>query len=55
MTKGKHSVLNVVLEVVGQSSPDMVEGFFEDEELARIALSCHHSMDLLCQEMQVAW
>ena len=32
----------------------LVESFLEDEELARTALSCHLSMDVLCQEMQAA-
>ena len=32
-----------------------VEGFLEDEALARAALSCHLSMDLLCREMLDAW
>ena len=31
------------------------ESFFEDEELARIALSFHLSTDLLCQGMLGAW
>ena len=40
---------------MGQSSLGVpVEDFFENEELARKALSCHLSMDLLCQEMQDA-
>ena len=47
--------MNLLLEVVGQSSLGVpVEDFFENEELARKALSCHLSMDLLCQEMQDA-
>ena len=33
----------------------LVDSFFEDEELTRTALSCHLSMDLLCQEMRAAW
>ena len=46
-----HNAWNCVLEVVGQSRSGLrVEGFLEDEELAR-ALSCHFSMDLLCQKM----
>ena len=41
-----------LLEMVRQSrSGTRVEGFLEDEELARTALSCHLSMDLLCQHM----
>ena len=33
----------------------LVDSFLEDEELTRTALSCHLSMDLLCQEMRAAW
>ena len=32
-----------------------MESFFEDEELARTALSRQLPMDLLCQESHVAW
>ena len=32
-----------------------VESFLEAEELARTALSCHLSTDLLCLEMSDAW
>ena len=47
--EGEHNVLNVVLEVVEQSTSGMpVEIFFE------LALSSHLAMDLLCQEMQDA-
>ena len=54
--KGEHSVLNLFQEVVGQSLSGMlVEGFLEEEELARGALSCHLPLDFLCQEMSDAW
>ena len=46
--EGGHNVWIIFLEVVRQS---FGEGFFEDEELARTALSCHLSMDLVCQGM----
>ena len=29
--------------------------FLEDWELARVALSCHLALNILCQEMQEAW
>ena len=46
---------NPFLDVVAQSSSGiLVESFFADEELAKTALSCHLSMDHLCQEMQSA-
>ena len=54
--EGEHNALNLFLDVVAQSSSGMPVGsFLEDEELARTALSCHLSMDLLCQEMSDAW
>ena len=54
--EGEHNVMNLFLEVVGQTSSGMrVASFLEDEELARRALSCHRSMDFLCQEIQAAW
>ena len=54
--EGEHNVLNLFLDVVSpNSSGVLVESSLEDERLARTALSCHYSMDLLCQEMQVAW
>ena len=52
----EHNAWNLFLEVEGQSLLDMlVESFLENEELAGTALSCHLSMDLLCQEMSDAW
>ena len=52
----KHNAWNLSLEVAEQSrSGTRVDSFFEDMELARTALSCHLSMDLLCQEMSDAW
>ena len=54
--EGEHNVMNLFLEVEGQTSSGMrVASFLEDEELARRALSCHRSMDFLCQEIQAAW
>ena len=50
--EGEHNVLNICLDVV---SGVPVEGSLEYERLARTALSCHTSMDLLCQEMRGAW
>ena len=41
--------------VAPDSSGMLVESFFEDEELARTALSCQLPMDLLCHESHVAW
>ena len=54
--EGDHNVLNLFLDVVGQSGSGMpVESFFEDDELARTTVSCHLAMDPFCQEMQDAW
>ena len=42
-------------EVVGQDwSSEVAALFLEDWELRRVALSCHMTMDLLCQEMRDA-
>ena len=51
----EHSVGNLAIEVVGQnwSSEDTCL-LLEDWEVGRVALSCHLSMDLLCQEMRDA-
>ena len=49
--EGEHDAWDFFLEVVGQSRSGMlVDSFLEDGELARTALSCHRSMDLLCQQ-----
>ena len=43
------------IEVIGQDlSSEVMALFLEDWELERVALSCHMTMDLLCQEMRVA-
>ena len=42
-----------IIEVVGQNwSSEVISLFLEDEEVGRMALSCHLSIDLLCQEMR---
>ena len=46
---GEQSVGNLFLVVVEQSSSGTLVASFEDEERARIALSCHLSVDLRCQ------
>ena len=46
---------NLALEVFGQDwSSELISIFLEDWEVGRVALSCHLSMDLLCQEMSNA-
>ena len=42
------------IEVVGEDWSSDVALFVEDWELGRVALSCHMTMDLLCQEMRDA-
>ena len=36
-------------------SGEKISLFLEDWELARVALSCHIALDMLCQEMHEAW
>ena len=49
----EHNLENFFLEVVEQGgSCGLVYFFFDDWELARVALSCHLASDLLCQGMQ---
>ena len=51
----EHNVGNLAIEVVGQNwSGEAISLFLEDREVGRAALSCHLSMDLLCQEMRDA-
>ena len=34
---------------------DKISLFLQDWELAKVALSCHMALDMLCQEMNEAW
>ena len=44
------------LLVVGLRGPgDRISLFFKDLELAKVALSCHVALDMLCQEVHEAW
>ena len=48
----EHNVDNLATEVVGQNwSNEVISLLLEDREVGRMALSCHLSMDFLCQEM----
>ena len=48
----QHNVENLALNVMGQDqSGEKMSLFLEDWELARVALSCHIALDMLCQEM----
>ena len=40
------------LEVIGQGSGEVGALFLEDWEFGRVALSCHMTMDFLCQDMR---
>ena len=39
----------------GETVGPNISLFLEDWELARVALSCHLALDMLCQEMHQAW
>ena len=50
------NVGNVALHVIGLYGPgDKISLFSEDWDLAKVALNCHMALDMLCQEMHVAW
>ena len=51
----EHNVGNLFLEAVGQGwSGTLTDGFLEDCERARVAVTCHLTLDLLFQEMHDA-
>ena len=42
---------NEALHVIGLYGPgDKISLFLQDWELAKVALSCHMALDMLCQE-----
>ena len=48
----EQSVENLAVEVVGQNwSSQVISLFLDDWEVGQVALSCHSSMDLVCQEL----
>ena len=50
------NVGNEALHVIGLCGPgDKISIFFKDWELAKVALSCHLALDMLCQETHEAW
>ena len=52
----EHNVESIALNVMEQDqSCEKISLFLEDWELARVALSCHNALDMLCQEMHEAW
>ena len=51
----EHNVGNLFLEAVGQGwSSTLTDGFLEDYERARVAVTCNLALDLLFQEMHDA-
>ena len=50
------TVSNEALDVIGVHGPgDKITLFLKDWELAKVALSCHMALDMLCQEMHEVW
>ena len=50
------NVCNYALRVVGLHGPgDKISLFLQVWELAKVALSCHMALDMLCQELHEAW
>ena len=50
----EHNVDHLAIEVVGQNWSSEVTTFFREDWEVGVALSCHLSMDLLCQEIRDA-
>ena len=56
MALEKDNVCNDALHVVGLCGPGgKISLFLNDWELAKVALSCHMALDMLCQEMRPGW
>ena len=50
------NVCNEALHVIGLYGPgDKISLFLKDWNLAKVALSLHMALDMLCQEMHEAW
>ena len=50
------NVCNDALHVIGLSGPgDKISLFLQDWALAKMALSCHMALNMLCQEVHEAW
>ena len=51
-SSGDHNVGNDALFVIGlQGCGDTIAVFLQDWEVAKVPLSCHIALDMLCQEM----
>ena len=47
---------SLALKVWGQEQSGVTMSLFlEDWELAKVAMSCHIALDMLCREMHEAW
>ena len=47
---------NDALHVIGlHGRGDTISLFLQDWEVAKVALSCHMALDMLCQELHEAW
>ena len=52
----KGNMRDGALHVIGlRGSGGKISLFLQDWELAKVALSCHMALDMLCQEMNQAW
>ena len=50
------NVCNDALHVIGLCGPgDKISLRWEDWELAKVALTCHMALDMLCQELNGPW
>ena len=48
------TVSNEPLHVIGVYGPgDMISLFLKEWDLAKVALSCHMALDMMCQEVHV--
>ena len=51
-SSSENNVGNGVLFVIGlHGSGDTIAHFLQDWEAAKVALSCHKALDMLCQEL----
>ena len=47
----EHNVGNVALQIIATfGSGERIDLFLEDWEIAKVGLSCHIALDMLCQE-----
>ena len=52
----QNNVCNIALQIIGlDGSDDKMALFFKDRELAKVALSRHIALDMLCHKMHDTW